>query len=472
MATMVAQCDRNVRSESSGYLAAVPAEPVTRYAPSGGVHLAYQVAGAGPPDILLVNTWISHVEEGWTVPEMARFRRRMAGLGRLIVFDRRGVGLSDAVDVAALPSLETQVEDIVAVLDAVGSESATLVGTTEGGPLAMLLAARHPERCQSLVVVAAAARVAQDESYPWGLPEDTIEKLLQMTVDDLLSGDAEHFRVLVPSLASDEHAIERLVRHGRQAVRPGAVAHYFGQAFRTDIRDVLPRIDVPTLILQISGDPVAPPPFGQYMAEHIPGAVYRELPGTDHIFWSQNGDAVADEIEEFVTGGRRGGEPDRVLATLLFTDIVGSTARAAALGDRRWRELLDEHDAAVRRQLDRFGGREIDTAGDGFFAAFDGPGHAIRCARAISEALTPLDLQIRAGVHTGEVEVRGNGMGGLAVHIAARVAALAGGDEVLVSGTVKDLLAGSGLQFDDRGEHELKGVPGTWRVFAVGSSPG
>jgi class 3 adenylate cyclase len=229
----------------------------------------------------------------------------------------------------------------------------------------------------------------------------------------------------------------------------------------------LPAIDVPTLVVQISGDPMAPPPVGRYLAEHIDGAVYRELPGTDHIFWSQNGDAVVDEIEEFLTGARRGGEPDRVLATMLFTDIVGSTARAAALGDRRWRELLDEHDVTVRRQLDRFGGREIDTAGDGFFAAFDGPGRAIRCARAIGEALTPLDLQIRAGVHTGDVVVRGEGMGGLAVHIAARVAALAGAGDVFVSGTVKDLLAGSGIDFADRGEHELKGVPGTWRVFAV-----
>ena len=443
------------------------ADPVTRYAPSGDVHLAYQVSGEGPPDILFVNTWVSHVEEGWAVPEMARFRRRLAGLGRLIVFDRRGVGLSDAVDVSALPSLETQVEDVVAVLDAAGSERAAVVGTTEGGALAMLLAAMHPERCQNLVLVATSARFTKGPSYPWGPAEEVVDKVVHDTVDDLLSGDAEHFRFLVPSLASDERAIQRLVDHGRRAVRPGAVGHYFDQALRTDVRDVLPTIDVPTLVVQISGDPMAPPAVGHYMAEHIPNAVYRELPGTDHIFWSQNGDAVVDEIEEFLTGARRGGEPDRVLATMLFTDIVGSTARAAALGDRRWRELLDEHDAIVRRQLDRFGGREIDTAGDGFFAAFDGPGRAIRCARAIGDALKPLDLQIRAGVHTGEVEVRGSGMGGLAVHIAARVAALASGDEVFVSGTVKDLLAGSGIDFADRGEHELKGVPGTWRVFAV-----
>ncbi len=464
---MVAQCDGNVRSESSGYLARVSAEPVTRYAPSGGVHLAYQVAGEGPPDILFINTWVSHVEEGWAVPEMARFRRRLAGLGRLIVFDRRGVGMSDAVDVSALPSLETQVEDVVAVLDAAGSERAAVIGTTEGGPLALMLAAMHPERCQNLVLVAAAARLAAGPSYPWGPPEEVLEKIVQDTVQDHLSGNAEHFRFLAPSVASDQHAVDRLIHHGRRAVRPGAVGHYFDQVMRTDVRDILPTIGVPTLVVQISGDPMAPPPVGQYMAEHIPGAVYRELPGTDHIFWSQNGDAVLDEVEEFLTGARRGGEPDRLLATLLFTDIVGSTARAAALGDRRWRELLDEHDATVRRQLDRFAGREIDTAGDGFFAAFDGPGRAIRCARAIGEALTPLDLQIRAGVHTGEVEVRGEGMGGLAVHIAARVAALAGGDDVFVSGTVKDLLAGSGIEFADRGEHELKGVPGTWRVFAV-----
>jgi pimeloyl-ACP methyl ester carboxylesterase len=445
----------------------VPAEPVTRFATRGDVHLAYQVAGEGPPDILMINTWISHVEMGWEVPEMARFRRRIAGIARLIAFDRRGVGLSDAVDVAALPSLETQVSDVVAVLDAVGSERAAVLGTNEGGPLAMLLAATHPERCQNLVLVGTAARMASGPDYPWGPPDEVLDKIIQDTVDDTLSGGVEHFRFLAPSMASDERALDRLVRHGRMAVRPGAVGHYFDQSMRTDVRDILPAIDVPTLVVQFSDDPMAPPPVGRYLAEHIDGAVYRELPGTDHIFWSQNGDAVVDEIEEFLTGARRTGEPDRVLATMLFTDIVGSTARAAEMGDRHWRELLDEHDAAVRRQLDRFGGREIDTAGDGFFAAFDGPGKAIRCARAISEALTPLDLHVRAGVHTGEVEVRGAGMGGLAVHIAARVAALAGGGEVFVSGTVKDLLAGSGLEFDDRGEHQLKGVPGVWRVFAV-----
>ena len=445
-------------------------EPLTRFAPNGDVHLAYQVVGEGPPDILFVNTWISHVEVGWDLPEMARFRRRLASFGRLILFDRRGVGLSDAVDVAALPSLETQVEDVLAVLDAAGSERAAVLGTNEGGPLAMLLAATHPERCQNLVLVGTAARMASGPSYPWGPPEELLDKIVQDTVDDTLSGGAEHFHFLAPSMAADERAMDRLIRHGRMAVRPGAVGHYFNQAMRTDVRDVLPVIDVPTLVVQISDDPLAPPPVGRYLAEHIDGALYRELPGTDHIFWSQNGDAVVDEIEEFLTGARRRGEPDRVLATLLFTDIVGSTARAAEVGDRRWRELLDEHDAIVRRQLDRFGGREIDTAGDGFFAAFDGPGKAIRCARAIGDALTPVDLHVRAGVHTGEVELRGEGMGGLAVHIAARVAALAGGGDVFVSGTVKDLLAGSGLEFDDRGEHELKGVPGVWRVFAVASA--
>ena len=446
---------------------AVAGEPVTQFAPSGDVHIAYQVLGEGPLDILLVNTWVSHVEEGWEVPEMARFRRRLASLGRLILFDRRGTGLSDAVDVSALPTLETQVQDLVAVLDAVGSERAAVLGVMEGGPLAMLLAATHPERCQNLVLVATGARMASDPTYPWGPPEQLLDKVVKDTVDDWISGSAEHFRFLVPSRASDEHAMDRLVRHGRLAVRPGAVGHYFSQAVWTDVRDILPVINVPTLVVPISEDPIAPPPIGRYLAEHIDGAVYRELAGTDHIVFFQNGDAVVDEIEEFLTGARRTGELDRVLATLLFTDIVGSTARAAELGDRRWRQVLDEHDVIVRRQLDRFGGREVDTAGDGFFAAFDGPGRAIRCGRAIGEAVAPLDLRVRAGVHTGEVELRGNGMGGLAVHIAARVAAMADGDEVLASGTVKDLLVGSGIDFEDRGEHELKGVPGTWRIFAV-----
>jgi class 3 adenylate cyclase len=287
------------------------------------------------------------------------------------------------------------------------------------------------------------------------------------STESWLSGSTDQLAFLAPSMAADAHALEQLVRHGRAAAPPGAIGHYFGQSAQTDVRDILSTISVPTLVVQFSEDPIAPGGAGRYLAEHIEGATYCELPGTDHIFYRQNGDAVADEIEEFLTGTRGTGEFDRVLATLLFTDIVGSTARAAELGDRRWRQLLDEHDATVRRELTRFGGREVDTAGDGFFASFDGPARAIRCARGIDEAVVPLDLQVRAGVHTGEVEIRGSGLGGLAVHIAARVAALAGAGEVLVSGTVKDLLAGSGIDFDDRGERELKGVPGTWRVFAV-----
>ena len=441
--------------------------PETQYAQNGGVYLAFRIEGEGPPDILLVNTWVSHVEGGWDVPELARFWRRLGTIGRLIYFDRRGTGLSDAVDVSALPDLETQVADAVAVLEAAGSKQAVVIGNLEGGPVAMLLAATRPERCRSLVLIGTAARMTQAPDYPWAPPEEVMAAIVEGSAQHWLSASPEHDAVLRPSAVLDERARDVDQRFRRAAIRPGAVAHYFGQTVHTDLRDILGAIQTPTLVVQIAGDRIVPAPAGRYLADHITGADYRELPGIDHIFFGETGDAVADEIEEFLTGVRGSSEPDRVLATLLFTDIVGSTARAAELGDRRWRQLLDEHDAAVRRQLTRFGGREIDTAGDGFFAAFDGPGRAIRGARGIGEALEPLDLRVRAGVHTGEVELRGEGMGGLAVHIAARVAALAGADEVLVSGTVKDLLAGSGLAFDDRGERQLKGVPGSWRIYAV-----
>jgi class 3 adenylate cyclase len=444
--------------------------PETNYAENGGVHLAFQTLGDGPPDILLINTWVQHVELSWDIPELDRFLRRLATLGRLIVFDRRGTGLSDSVSMTDLPDSEAQVGDALAVLDAVGSERAVVFGLTEGGQIACLLAATAPARCQALVLAATVARETSAPDYPWGAAEEVLLGLVSTAAETWLSGQNQMNVMLVPSRADDAKTLDSLTRYGRSAVRPGAVAHYFRQSVLADVRHVLPDISVPTLVIGIAEDVFAPAGAVRYMADQIPDARYVELPGADHIVYFAHADAIVEEIEEFLTGSRAGDDPDRVVTTLLFTDIVGSTVRAAALGDRQWRQLLDTHDGAVRRQLQRFGGREVNTAGDGFFATFDGPAKAIRCAYALLDAVAGIGLEIRAGIHTGECEVRGDSFGGLAVHIGARVGALAAASEVLVSSTVKDLLAGSDFRFEDRGEHELKGVPGRWRVF-VASRP-
>jgi class 3 adenylate cyclase len=303
--------------------------------------------------------------------------------------------------------------------------------------------------------------------YPWGAPEEELLRFVEFQAQSWANGGGDYVARLAPSMANDPHFVERFVRIGRRAVSPGAVGHYFRQTVLTDVRELLPTIQIPTLILQRVDDQLAPHEVGQYLADHISNARYIELDGADHVWFTENAEELVGEVEEFLTGARSSADPDRRLATVLFTDIVGSTARAAELGDQRWRALLDEHDAIVRRELARAGGHEVDTAGDGFLVTLDGPGRAIRCARAIGDALAGIGLTIRAGVHTGEVEVRGEGIGGLAVHIGARVAAVADGGEIFVSGTVKDLLAGSGFTFADRGEHQLKGVPGTWHLFSV-----
>ena len=443
--------------------------PTTKYARNGDVHLAYQVLGDGPVDLVLVETWVHHVESFWEMAELARQRRRLAAIGRLIIFDRRGTGMSDPVAFDRLPDLETQVSDIAAVMDAAGSEQAAILGFGEGGPLALLLAATRPERCHALVLLNTAARMTSAADYPWGAPEDVLIGVVEQQARSWADANADHMAALVPSRANDPRFNEQLARLGRSAISPGAVAHYFGQSVRTDVRMLLPTITAPTLVLHRAGDRIIRSELGQYLAAQIPNARYVELPGNDHIWFSEDADELMDEIDEFLTGTRASRDPDRRLATVLFTDIVGSTARAAELGDTRWRALLDKHDAILRHEVTRFGGHEIDSAGDGFLSTFDAPGRAIRCARAINDALAEIGLTIRAGVHTGEVEVRGDGIGGLAVHIGARVAATGGGGEVIVSSTVKELMAGAELSFTDRGEHELKGVPGTWHLFAVES---
>ena len=441
--------------------------PTTEYARNGEVHLAYQVLGEGPLDIVVIESWVHHVEAFWEIPELARQRRRLASLGRVIIFDRRGTGMSDPVALDRLPDLETQVADICAVMDAAGSTRAAILGLAEGGPLAVLLAASLPERCRALVLFNTAARLSAAPDYPWGAPEERLLEIVRRQAQSWATGDGDHLVHLAPSRVDDPRFTEQLVHLGRGAVSPGAVAHYFRQTVLTDVRDLLPAIQAPTLVLQRAHDQIAGPELGRYLADHIPGARYVELGGADHFWFLDHADELVDEIEEFLTGTRASADPDRQLATVLFTDIVDSTARAVEVGDTRWRALLDEHDSIVRQQLARFGGREIDNTGDGFLATFDRPGSAILCARAIGTGLAHTGLAVRAGVHTGEVEVRGERIGGLSVHIGARVAATAGGGDIVVSSTVKDLLVGSDFTFADRGEHELKGVPGTWRLFAA-----
>ncbi len=439
--------------------------PKTRYARNGSTHLAYQELGEGPLDIVEIESWVHHVEAFWGVAELARQRRRLASMGRLIVLDRRGTGLSDPVALDRLPDLETQVADVIAVMDAAGSPRAAILGFADGGALALRLAASYPERCRALVLWNTAARFTLGPDYPWGAPEAVLLDLVQRQSEDWAESDPGYLRVLVPSRADDEQFVEHMASLGRTAISPGAVAHYYRETVLSDLRECLPDVEAPTLVLQRTHGPIVSAGMGRYVADHIAGARYVEIDGGDHIWFTERADEIVDEIEEFITGARTSTDPDRRLATILFTDIVGSTAKAAELGDTRWRALLDQHDEIVRGELSRFGGEEIDSTGDGFLSTFDAPGRAIRCVRAMGDTLAAIGIEIRAGVHTGEVEVRGHQIGGIAVHIGARVAATGGGGEIVVSSTVKELMAGSEVTFLDRGEHELKGVPGVWRLY-------
>jgi class 3 adenylate cyclase len=436
--------------------------PETHFARNGDVHLAYQTVGSGPVDLLYVDAWVHHVEAVWDVPDFARLLRRLSSFSRLIHFDRRGTGLSDPVPLDRLPDVETQVDDAVTVLEAAGSSEAVVVGANEGTLVAMLLAARHPERCRSLVLFAATAK----HQRAGGRPIEDMEAFIELVRTNQVSGNSG-VDVLAPSRAGDERFDRDLARLQRLSVRPGAIGHYVRQSMMSDVAGELPAIRTPALVLNRTGNRIVSTELSREVASMIPNARYVELPGTDHLMYAEDIDGVVDEIQEFVTGARSGTDPDRTLATLLFTDIVDSTGRAAALGDRRWRDVLDRHNLLLHKEVERFGGRQVATTGDGIFAAFDGPRNAVRCALEATAAVGPLGIRIRAGVHTGEVEVRGEDLGGLTVHIGARIAGLASAGQVLVSSTVRELLAGSELRFDDRGEHRLKGVPGTWRVFAA-----
>jgi pimeloyl-ACP methyl ester carboxylesterase len=437
--------------------------PQTRYAKSGEVNIAYQVLGTGPPDLVLVPGWVSNLDVFLEEPSVTRFLARLASFARVILFDKRGTGLSDRM--ADMPSLEVRMDDVRAVMDAVGSERAALFGFSEGGPMCALFAATHPSRAAALIMGGSFARLTRTSDYPWGLSPEQLEAIIVQIEREW--GGPLGVEARAPSMARDERFRQWWARFLRSSASPTAAASIMRMAGQIDIRHVLPAIRVPTLILHSVNDQIADVGGSRYMATQIPGAKLVELSGIDHSPYLCDANSIADEIEEFVTGVRHDAQPDRVLATVLFTDIVGATQKAATLGDRLWHDLLDNHHAVVRREIARFRGREIDTAGDGFLVTFDGPARAVRCACAISDAVRLLGIEIRAGLHTGECEVMGDKVGGIAVHIGARVAAIAGGSEVLVSSTVKDLVAGSGLCFQDRGARTLKGVPGDWRIFAV-----
>jgi pimeloyl-ACP methyl ester carboxylesterase len=445
-------------------------EPETRYARSGDIHLAYQVSGGGRFDVVFVRGFVSHVEIETAIPGFAAFFRRFESFSRVIRFDKRGTGMSDRVSGA--PTLEARMDDVRAVMDAVGSQRAAFYGISEGAAMCLLFAATYPERTAALVVRSAYPRRMWAPDYPWGLTEQEYERELER--DLRIFGSREQASDAIRALGRFEgdelQAALNLFRFGSS---PGALAALHRMNKEIDVRHVLAAVRVPTLILRGSEDTLVPAEVARYTASHIPSARFVEIPGAGHLALGGDSAArIADEVERFLkevwdAGGWAEAEPDRVLATVLFTDIVGSTERAATIGDRAWRELLERHHALIRRELIRFRGAELDVAGDGFFARFDGPGRAIRCACAIAEGVRELGLEVRAGLHTGECELLDGKVGGIAVHIGARVASEARAGEVLVSSTVKDLVAGSGIGFEDRGATELKGLPGEWRLYAV-----
>jgi pimeloyl-ACP methyl ester carboxylesterase len=435
-----------------------------RFARSGDVHVAYHVVGDGPVDIVYVQGAWSHLEVEWELPAYRRFCELLGEFARLIVFDKRGMGMSDRVP-GATP-LDVRMDDIRAVMDDAGSDSAALIGSSEGGPLSMLFAAAHPERTRALILEGAEVRERRDDEWPWGESTEEEFEASMATVSERWGRPGRFMEYFAPSQEDTPWSVDWSARLQRNASTPSGAEAFMRMAFDIDVRDIVPTIRVPTLILHSEGDRICSVENGRYLAREIPGARYVELSGADHLPWFDPDRAVG-EIREFLTGRRVPLTSDRVLATVLFTDIVGSTDRAALLGDRRWRELLEAHNAVVRRQLERFRGVEVNTAGDGFLATFDGPARAIHCGREIGRQAKQLDLEVRAGVHTGEVERLGDDVAGIAVHIGARVADLAGPGDVYVSGTVRDLVAGSGLEFTDQGSHELRGVPGEWRVFAA-----
>ena len=439
---------------------------VVEYAQSGDLNIAYSVVGEGPIDLIWVIGVASHLDFFWDIPFLKKSLERLASFSRVIVFDQRGSGLSDPVPPQALPTLQERMDDIRAVQDAAGSDRAVLLGQAFGGPTCMLFAATYPDRVASLVLYSTVARWLRADDYPAGMPEQRAVQYKKLARQ--VWGQGGSIEVFAPSVAQDPAMRRVWAKAERMGASPASLVALMETWTQTDVRAILPSIRVPTLVVQRAGDMQFRLEHGRYLADNISGAKYVELPGNDHWWVTEDDrDVVAGEIEEFVTGKRGPAAPDRVLATVMFTDIVGSTEAAARMGDRAWRELLDRHDDLVHRQLERNRGRAVKQTGDGVAAIFDGPARAITCACGIRDAVRALGLEVRAGLHTGEIERRDEDVSGLGVHIAARVAALAAPGEVWVSNTVKDLVVGSGLQFEDRGTHTLKGVPDEWRLLSV-----
>jgi class 3 adenylate cyclase/pimeloyl-ACP methyl ester carboxylesterase len=437
----------------------------TKYAKSGDLHIAYQVMGSGPVDLVLIPGWIFPIEVFQDEPHAARGNERFASFSRLITLDKRGTGQSDRVP--NIPTLEERMDDVRAVMDDAGSDRAVLFGNYDGSAMCALFAATYPERTAALILYGSVARWMCDADTPWGWTEEVLESVLESI--ETMWGKGELVGMLAPSMVGDPAFKQWLARSERVGASPGAAKAFVRMNAEIDVRNVLPTISVPTLVLQRTGTAMLPVEAGRYVAARIPKAKYVEFPGDDILPFIGDSASIADEIEEFVTGTRPQPPTDRILATVLFTDLVGSTEKANVLGDRQWRELLDRHDAIVEAQINRFRGRLIKSTGDGILATFDGPARAINCACAIRDGVRSLSIEIRSGLHTGEIEIRGEDVGGIAVNMGARVSALAAPGEVLVSRTVVDLVAGSGIEFVDQGDHNLKGVPGPCRLFAVES---
>ena len=439
-------------------------QPETKFAQSGEISIAYQEVGAGSLDLLVVPGFISHLEQAWEDPAYSRFLQRLASFSRLILFDKRGTGLSDRI--AGIPTLEERMDDVRAVMDATGSKRAALFGISEGGPMSVLFAATYPERVSAMVLYGSIARGYWAPDYPWGpRPDEGFEEWLSGWRKEW--GGPYAIETWAPSAADDPRFRQWWAKYLRLGASPSAVINVFRMNAAIDIRDILPSVRVPTLVLHRSRDRAINVEQGRYLAQHIPSATFVELSGDDHLWWVGDSESIVNEIQEFLTGERPAIEPDRVLVTVLITDIVGSTKRAAEMGDRRWRDLLARHDEGIRAEIARSNGTVVKDTGDGFLATFDGPARAINCALAANEQIRRLGIEIRSGLHTGEVELMDGDVGGIAVHTAARVSENANAGEVWTSRTVKDLVAGSRFKFSKQGTYDLKGVASDWPLFAV-----
>jgi len=440
--------------------------PKTHYAKTQNAHIAYQVIGDGPVDLVLIPEWFSHVEAQWDVAPLARTLRRLSSFSRLILFDKGGSGMSDPVPLTELPPLEVWIDDVQAVMDAVGSERAALLGDGGGGPMAITFAATHPERVKALVLVNSFARITRGPGYPAGVPMEDLRRFPSWLKGAW--GTGQTLSIAAPSAPQHGPVHDAYRRFERVSASPGTVEAIMSMVLELDVRSALPMISAPTLVVHREEDAYVPPEHGRYLAEQIANARYVGLPGADHHYFFGDSDVLIDEVQEFLTGVRSSEDPDRVLATVLFTDVVSSTERAAEVGDRRWHEILDDLDALMRDQVERFRGTLIKGTGDGALATFDGPARAIQCACSMAQSVRGLDLEVRCGLHTGELELLRSDVGGFAVNLAARVVEQASSGEVLVSRTVVDLVAGSGIAFENRGTHRLKGVPEEWQLYAVG----